>query len=279
MAGQLGENSVADAAASSNFAASDGVWTQLADRLRNNEAYVELFKAAYSDVQTKEDITFVQAANAIAAFESVVWRADDSPFDQYLNGDVEAMSMRAFKGMLVFYGPGQCFKCHSGALQTDHEFHSIGMPQIGPGKGDGPDGRDDYGRERVTKKIEDRYKFRTPSLRNVVLTGPWGHAGSYNTLEGVILQHLDPVNALELWDAGQSILPAREDLDAIDYVVQQDDFRRSEIGNSSSVLDVELSETELEQLIAFLHALTDYNSIEIREDVPDAVPSGLVVFD
>jgi len=279
MAGQAGENTVSDAAAVSDLSGENGVWKTLAGRLREIPEYVELFKAAYPDIQNKEDITFVHAANAIAAFESVVWRADDSPFDQYLKGDNEAISMRAFKGMMLFYGKAQCSSCHSGALQTDHQFHSIGMPQIGPGKGDGIDGHDDFGRERVTKDPLDRYKFRTPSLRNVALTGPWGHAGSYNTLEAVIQQHLDPVNSLNQYDPSQSILPSREDLDSIDYVVMDDDLRRGEIASSTSAMDVQLSETEIMQLVAFLHALTDYNSIEIREDVPASVPSGLVVFD
>ena len=115
----------------------DGVWALLADRLRSVPAYVELFRAAYPEVLRADDITFVHATNAIAAFESVVWRADDSPFDQYLKGDVEAISMRAFRGMMLFYGEARCSQCHSGALQTDHDFHAIGMPQIGPGKGDG----------------------------------------------------------------------------------------------------------------------------------------------
>ena len=46
------------------------------------------------------------------------------------------------------------------------------MPQIGPGKDDGFDGREDFGRQQVTGEPLDRYRFRTPSLRNVTLTGP-----------------------------------------------------------------------------------------------------------
>jgi len=56
------------------------------------------------------------------------------------------------------------------------QFHAIAMPQIGPGKGDGFDGRDDFGRFRETEKDEDMYAFRTLPLHNVALTAPYGHS-------------------------------------------------------------------------------------------------------
>ena len=193
MAGQVDENAVADAAAAGILAGPDGVWELLAGRLRANGEYVELFKAAFADIDAAADITFVHAANAIAAYEATAFRADDSPFDRYLRGDRRAMSQAAVRGMRHFYANNSCASCHSGALQTDLEFHSIAMPQIGPGKGNGPSGHDDYGRENVTGHPADRYKFRTPSLRNVVLTGPWGHDGAYDSLRAVVEHHLDPV--------------------------------------------------------------------------------------
>ena len=88
--------------------------------------------------------------------------------------------------MRLFYGKADCASCHSGAFQTDHDFHAIAMPQLGPGKGDGFRGREDFGRERVTGDPTDRFRFRTPTLRNVALTGPWGHTGAYATLEAVV---------------------------------------------------------------------------------------------
>jgi hypothetical protein len=94
------------------------------------------------------------------------------------------MSGDALKGMKLFYGRADCADCHSGTFQTDLEFHAIGIPQIGPGFGGvGFQGREDFGREGVTGDPEDRYKFRTPSLRNVALTAPYGHDGFYRTLE------------------------------------------------------------------------------------------------
>ena len=72
---------------------------------------------------------------AIASFVAFEWRADDSPFDRYLCSG-EPMAPAAMAGMELFYGRAGCSDCHSGRFQTDHGFHAIAMPQIGPGKPD-----------------------------------------------------------------------------------------------------------------------------------------------
>ena len=138
---------------------------------------------------------------------------------------------------------------------------------------------EDYGRERVTGYAADRYRFRTPSLRNVVLTGPWGHAGAYNSLRDVVLHHLDPVASLEGYDPAQAVLPPRVDLDAIDFIVHEDASRHADIGAANELEPVDLSEQQVEDLLAFLHTLTDPASIDLRVDVPFEVPSGLPVYD
>jgi cytochrome c peroxidase len=146
--------------------------------------------------------------------------------------------------MGLFYGRAGCSSCHSGVFQTDHGFHAIGMPQVGPGFGHGFEGREDFGREEATGDPADRYRFRTPSLRNVVLTGPWGHDGFFNSLEAVVRHHLDPLDPLLNADPSQVVLPPREDLDALD-------------------------------LLEFLQALTDPAAQDLRKSVPTRVPSGL----
>ncbi|MGB5473508.1 MAG: cytochrome c peroxidase [Gammaproteobacteria bacterium] len=279
MAGQPFENDQADAAAEGNLAGPGGVWEQLADKLRAIPEYVDMFMAAYPSIQSDTDITYVHAANAIAAFEATAWRFDDSPFDRYLRGDKQSMNPAAIRGMHVFYGEGNCASCHSGPFQTDHDFHAIAMPQIGPGKGDNlagySDGRDDFGRERVTGRPEDRFRFRTLTLRNVALTAPYGHTGAYNTLEAVVRHHLDPVNSLHTYDQGQAVLPSRADLDEADFVVMNDMVRRGAIADANELQPVQLSDRKFSDLIEFLHALTDRNAIDLRNDVPASVPSGL----
>ena len=161
MAGQPGENSIADAAAAGNLAGPDGVWAQLAERVRALDGYVEQFIAVFDDVDSAADIRMTHAANAIAAFEAANWRADNSPFDRFLRGERGAMSASARAGMRVFYSArkGNCASCHSGAFQTDQSFRAIAVPQIGPGKGDGAYRYEDYGRERVSGEPADRYRF------------------------------------------------------------------------------------------------------------------------
>ena len=219
MAGQKGENEIADAVSLNNAAGPGGVWQLLAKRLQAVPGYVQRFRAAYpGEVLEAADITFVHAANAIAAFEASAFRADGSPFDRYLRGERSSLDREQREGLELFYGKAACGSCHAGAFQTDHEFHAIAMPQIGPGKADGRHADywsesghqvfvEDFGRGRVTVRPEDEFKFRTPSLRNVELTGPWGHSGAYDSLEAVVRHHLDPVAALERYRLDGDHLP------------------------------------------------------------------------
>jgi cytochrome c peroxidase len=284
MAGQQGENDQANAAAANDLPL---VWEIIAQKLQDEENYLPLFQAAFPDgpdaVNTVDDITYVHAANAIAAFETKNWRFDNSPFDRYLRGEKAAMSPSAKRGLRIFYGKGGCSGCHSGKFQTDQGFHAIAMPQIGPGKGDNlpgySDGHDDFGRERVTGNDADRFRFRTPTLRNVALTFPYGHAGAYSTLEAVVRHHLDPVNSLYNYDQSQVVLPSRPDLDAQDFVVMDDLARVDAIAAANELAPVRLKEKQIADLIEFLHALTDPAAIDLRKDIPASVPSGLTLAD
>ncbi|HIP80723.1 MAG TPA: cytochrome-c peroxidase, partial [Kiloniellaceae bacterium] len=133
MAGHKGENPVADAVALNRLGGADGAWAILARRLQKIPEYAALFVEAFPEVDHADDITMVQAANAIAAFQAVAFRPDDSPFDRYLRSrDPTVLSPAARRGMALFYGAAGCAACHSGKFQTDHRFHAIAMPQIGP---------------------------------------------------------------------------------------------------------------------------------------------------
>jgi len=314
MAGQKGENSIADAVSLNNMAGKNGVWEQLAFRLQSIPAYVELFKEAYpEEVQQATDITFVHAANAIAAFETQAFRTDGSPFDHYLRGSRNKMDRDEKRGMALFYGEAQCSSCHAGAFQTDHDFHAIAMPQIGPGKADGRHADywrasgheaflEDFGRGRVTVRPEDDFKFRTPSLRNVELTGPWGHDGAYETLAEVVRHHLNPVAALDAYEprdtellpigrvleltaSGSSLSQSwlsdtrQKGFELRDSWVQNNPELRSRIAQANELPRVELTEQEVDDLVAFLRSLTDPRAKDLAELVPDDVPSGLTIED
>ena len=313
MAGQKGENPVADASSMNNAAGPGGVWELLAKRLQDIPEYVELFKAAYPESITQSaDITFVDAANAIAAFEAVAFRTDNSPFDQVLEGNSKAISDKAREGMNLFYGKANCASCHSGKFQTDHDFHAIAMPQIGPGKNHGNNGNywrasgyqgfvEDFGRGRVTFNPKDNYKFRTPSLRNVAETGPWGHAGAYDTLEAVIRHHLNPVESLEQYRPSEAVLPPLESVvettakgaelkqefvegsrlvgyQMRDTWVQNDPELRAKIAEANELPKITLTDAEVECLVEFLNTLTGTSNESLLQ-VPTSVPSGLTVID
>ena len=314
MAGQKGENPIADASSLNNMAGPGGVWELLALRLQAIPEYVELFAEAFpEDVGSAEDISYVMAANAIAAFEAEAFRADDSPYDRYLRGDRAELTIQQVRGMELFYGAAACASCHTGKFQTDHDFHAIAMPQIGPGKGDGRDAAywsasghesflEDFGRGRVTVRPEDEYKFRTPSLRNVALTGPWGHDGAYDTLEGVVRHHLDPVAALSAYELDPEYLPElgpvleltadgprldqswlseprQEGFEKRDAWVQENEAMRARIAAANELDPIELTDDQVEDLLAFLESLTDPASRDLERLRPEEVPSGLSVHD
>ena len=286
MRGQAGENDVADAPDILS------IWAILEARVQAEANYLPLFQAAYppgtaspaGQVVNAADIKIDHIANAIAAYEDSASRAINSPFDRYRRGDRRAMSYNQIKGMRLFYGKAGCAQCHSGTFQTDHDFHAVAVPQIGAGRGDiGPDGiqNADFGREQVTGDPADRYKFRTPSLRNTALTGPWGHDGAYDTLEAMVRHMLNPAEGLENYDTTQAVLPSRTDLDALDFVHHGVQINRDAIAAAIDPLaaPVNLNDRKVGLLIDFLHALTDPASADLRSTLPMTVPSGLPLAD
>ena len=166
-----------------------------------------------------------------------------------------------------------CATCHEGSLLTDQKAHNVCVPQIGPGRGDFAPR--DVGRYAVTGDDADHYAFRTPPLRNVALTGPWMHDGAFTTLRGAVRHLLDPVTSLRSYDTGQ--------LDPDLRATFQGDEETLEA--MFETLDAEvrtprsLSEGEVDDLIAFLEALTDSAALDLSADIPDSVPSGLPVED
>lgn len=283
MLGLSGENEVVSAAPQGTPpgpALFPWSWEALVNRLREIPEYVDKFKAAFSDATSAENIKITHYANAVSAFQAVAFRADKSPFDRYLRGETDAMSPAQLSGMDLFYGKANCASCHSGKFQTDHNFHAIAMPQFGPGvKSSTTRKQEDVGRREMVADDTLKYKFRTPPLRNVAMTAPYGHTGAYNTLEGVIRHHLDPVNSFTNWDPAQVVMPSRSDLDELDFFIMTDPTSRRAIRNANELAPSTLSDAEINYLIDFMHALTDPNSMDLSRIIPASVPSGLPIGD
>jgi cytochrome c peroxidase len=223
-------------------------------------------------------------------WQRVQWRADNSPFDQYIRGDKDAMSENAQEGMeLLYEGDGNgnaCASCHSGLYQSDQEFHAIAMPQIGSGRGSNSPGKtgghEDFGRQQVTGDTADTLKFRTPILRNVALTAPYGHDGAYNTLRAVVEHHVDATASLYAYNSNrQAILPTHPTLDAENYVAMDDSDRVDFIADHNELYPMAYDDEDIDRIMDFLNALTDPASIDLRrdQDVVNGVPSGLPLDD
>lgn len=141
-------------------------------KLKRFRRYRELFGKAFGTDVTSEGI-----AKAIASFERTLL-SGNSPFDRYEAGDTSALSPAARRGLVIFRTKANCTSCHAGFNFTDEDFHNIGVGMDKP--------KPDLGRFAVTKQDADRGAFKSPTLRDVVLSAPYMHDGSLKTLEEVI---------------------------------------------------------------------------------------------
>lgn len=163
-------------------------WTQVASRvqssrplalasnipngLRNwigNRSYPELFQEAFGS----PEVTPARIAMAIATHERTLF-SDRAPIDRWA-ADIEPLTQQEETGRFIFLAV-QCGVCHSGALYADHGFHNIGVrPQY-----------EDRGQGAITGNSEQDGQFKTPTLRNTELKGPFMHNGRFSTLEEVV---------------------------------------------------------------------------------------------
>lgn len=278
MAGQGTENEIGQALEDIYGNPWLSVWAQVELRLQNNGDYVQRFQVAFADIAGPKDISIVHYANAVGDFLNAEWRSSESPFDNFLAGNQDALTTDQRAGLELFYGKADCAACHSGPFLTDQGFHAIAMPQIGPGKVARLEAiRHDRGRGGATNRIEDRYKFRTPSLRNVALTAPYGHSGAFKTLEAVVRHHLDPVKSFEGFSSRDVALPTHPKLSNEDTFIMQDRRERRRILKANILTPKALDDHEVTALVAFLESLTDKAAIPGRLGKPDTVPSGLPV--
>lgn len=243
------------------------VWSALMRRLGDIPEYRRLFEAAYPGTPFKR-MSFAHASNAIGGFFLDQFSFTETPWDRFLAGDDHALSAEQLAGAQVFLTI-RCSLCHNGPAFTDNQFHNVAVAQFGPGKGNGPDGRDDFGRMNVTGQLADQYTFRTTPLRNVELTAPYGHDGAITDLRGFIdhysesdlkLRSFDPTG-LEPLLQGSLVL----NFDAV-------------LANRDTILNgVVLPAALVDQLTTFMTALTDPRARHLQRTIPTRVPSGLPV--
>jgi cytochrome c peroxidase len=181
---------------------------------------------------------------ALAAFQRTLVAAN-APFDRYMRGDTTAMSPLAVRGMQRFQRIG-CANCHTGPMFSDFKVHTLGVP-------------DNAKLPATDPGVENRYAFRTPTLRNLAYTAPYMHSGTLQTLDDVI-EFYDDVNGGRRGGGRRgggrtpNPLVARENLDPL--------VRQLNLGGGRR------------DLVAFLEALSDPG---FDRTIPARVPSGLAV--
>jgi cytochrome c peroxidase len=243
------------------------IWSALMKRLGKIPDYRRLFEDAYPG-QRFDDMSFAHASNAIAGFLMSRLAFNNTPWDRFLAGDNRALTPVQMAGAKNFMS-ARCSICHNGPALTDNQFHNVALAQFGPGKGDGGGGRDDFGRMRVTGNPADQYAFRTPPLRNVELTGPYGHDGAFASLRGFVDHYSESDIKLRTFNVGElSALLRGTVLPTTDAILTSRD---------TLLKGVVFAPQTIDEVTEFMKALTDPAARDLRRLTPRRVPSGLPV--
>ncbi|WP_346320850.1 cytochrome c peroxidase [Chitinophaga sp. YIM B06452] len=212
------------------------------DKLPSKLSAIPGYKKEFSKIFGAKKITEQQIATALATFQRTI-QSRSSRFDAFLQGREKALSDLEIEGLHLFRTKARCMNCHNGPLFTDNKFHNIGLTYY-------KRKYEDLGLYNVTRKPEDVGKFKTPGLRDIVITRPYMHVGLFDDLEGVI----------NIYNAGGGH-PRRkktpeEEKDPL-YPV-----------TSSILRPLGLTPHEKEALVAFLHAISTTSYRISRPELP-----------
>lgn len=154
-------------------------WPEVAVKLSKDSAYLSAFTKLYPDFGIQER----SIKDAIATFECSL-TTPNSRFDKFLRGNPNAITVEERQGYELFKSYG-CAACHQGVNVGGNMYQTLGV--MADYFGDrGSEGRADLGRFNITADEKDRHKFRVPSLRLVVLTPPYFHDGTADSLDKTI---------------------------------------------------------------------------------------------
>ena len=239
------------------------IWAGIMARLGAVPEYRHMFEKAYPGTRF-EQMTFAHASNAIAGFIIDKLSFNNSPWDRFLRGNDEAMTQVQLQGAKDFMS-ARCSICHNGPALTDNRFHNVAVAQFGPGKG-GEDGSDDFGRFRESHVAAEKYAFRTPPLRNVELTAPYGHDGAFFSLRDFVDHYSESDIKLMNFDASHPEIPG--------VLNNKTDI----LGSRDPLLQgVVFAPQTVDEVTEFMRALTDPAARNLTGVVPGRVPSGLPV--
>ncbi|GAA4109140.1 cytochrome c peroxidase [Aquimarina addita] len=153
--------------------------------------YKNLFDAAFPEIEENDRYTKQNGALAIAAYERTLL-ANKSPWQSWLKGETQALSTAEKEGAITFFSNGKCYECHTGPALKDKKFHAFGMGDF--------DNSDkamilsdvDFdavkkGRGGFTSNQADDYKFKTPTLYNLIDNSFYGHGATFTSIKDVIV--------------------------------------------------------------------------------------------
>ena len=215
----------------------------LFERLSADADYRRRFSRAFP--AEGGEITLDTIADAIVAFEQTLL-SDDAPFDQFQRGEITEMTDAAARGMALFFGSRMnCYRCHSGPdfdspaaangeVTARHGAFNTGLFNV-----DQMGAYPEYDRGLIdhTGEPSDMGRFRTPTLRNVELTGPYTHDGTIASLEDMV----------RLYAAGG------RDNESGPYIGDG----RANPFKDPLITGFDATELEIADVVAFLHSLTD----------------------
>ena len=153
-------------------------WKEVIEKLKSDEDYKGRFKLVFRSEIRPEHIQ-----SAIAEFERSLY-TPNSRFDQFLRGDRNAITSEELEGYQIFKTNG-CISCHQGMNIGGNMYQTFGVTGDYFGNR-GNVTEADYGLYNVTKREEDKFRFKVPSLRNVALTAPYLHDGNAPELEDAV---------------------------------------------------------------------------------------------
>jgi cytochrome c peroxidase len=176
---------------------------ELARRLRSDDCYPRMFRAAFPE--RGGEISTNTVTMALASFERTLL-SHDAPYDKLRRGDGSALSPAAQRGMAAFHRLN-CDSCHAGDNFTDQKFHHLGLyseteAEARPAR--------DHGLREITGTLGDEGAIRTPSLRNIALTGPYMHDGSIAQSQAAVRAHLKGGGVRDAELKRLSISPAQQ---------------------------------------------------------------------
>ncbi len=212
---------------------------KLPKKLAKIKGYKDLFKAAFGS----SEVTFDRITQALADFQMTL-TSRRSRFDEFLDGSSKSLTDQEISGLHLFRTKARCMNCHSGQFFTDEEFHNIGLTYYNRKK------YEDWGRYHVTKNPDDIGKFRTPSLRDVMNTGPWMHHGLFDSMTGV----------LNMYNSGMHMIDPKPEQKAADPLYPYTDPLMKKL---------DLTKAEIKDIEAFLHAIT---ATKYRMNRPESYP-------